>query len=135
MFLPQTRSWTGNCSKHRLLDAEKVMGLFTSSADIFFIAPSGELYKGRDQVRQTWVRFFAGLQSIHGDIDHISYLPASDGVIAVGQVTYYRQLKGPRARQAHRRLDRFPPQREWEMGVRLSSRPLALGRQLRPACF
>jgi hypothetical protein len=56
--------------------------------------PSGELYKGRDQVRQTWERFFAGLQSIHGDIDHISYLPADDGVIAVGQVTYYRQLKG-----------------------------------------
>jgi ketosteroid isomerase-like protein len=79
---------------HRLLDAEKVMGLFTSSADIFFIAPSGELYKGRDQVRQAWERFFAGLQSIHGDIDHISYLPAGDGVIAVGQVTYYRQLKG-----------------------------------------
>jgi len=51
---------------HRLLDAEKVMGLFTSSPDIFFIAPDGELYKGPDQVRQAWVRFFASLQSILG---------------------------------------------------------------------
>jgi len=31
---------------HRLLDAEKVLGLFTNSPDIFFIAPDGELYKG-----------------------------------------------------------------------------------------
>ncbi len=79
---------------HRLLDAEKIMGLFTSSPDIFFIAPSGELYKGRDQVRQSWEQFFAGLESIHGEINHIAYLPAGDGVIAVGQVTYHRQLKG-----------------------------------------
>jgi ketosteroid isomerase-like protein len=79
---------------HRLLDAEKVMGLFTTSPDIFFIAPDGELYKGPDQVRQAWVRFFASLQSIHGEINHISYLRQGDGVIAVGQVTYHRQLKG-----------------------------------------
>jgi ketosteroid isomerase-like protein len=79
---------------HQLLDAEKVMDLFTSSSDIFFIAPGGQLYKGRDQVRQTWERFFASLQSIHGEINHISYLPAGDGVIAVGQVTYHRQPKG-----------------------------------------
>jgi ketosteroid isomerase-like protein len=78
---------------HRLLDAEKVIGLFTSSPDIFFIAPDGELYKGPDQVRQAWVRFFASLQSIHGEINHISYLREGDGVIAVGQVTYHRQLK------------------------------------------
>jgi len=79
---------------HRLLDAEKVMGLFTSSPDVFFIAPDGELYKGPDIVRQAWVRFFASLQSIHGKINHISYLREGDGVIAVGQVTYHRQLKG-----------------------------------------
>jgi len=78
---------------HRLLDAEKVMGLFTSSPDIFFIAPDGELYKGPDQVRQAWVRFFASLQSIHGEINHISYLREGDGVIAIGEVTYHRQLK------------------------------------------
>jgi ketosteroid isomerase-like protein len=84
---------------HRLLDAEKVMGLFTSSPDIFFIAPDGELYKGPDQVRQAWVRFFASLQSIHGEINHISYLREGDGVIAVGQVTYYRQLKDGKAQQ------------------------------------
>ena len=79
---------------HRLLDAEKVMGLFTSSPDIFFIAPGGELYKGRDQVRQSWEQFFASLDSIRGEINHVTYLPAGDGVIAVGQVTYHRQLKG-----------------------------------------
>jgi len=84
---------------HRLLDAEKAMGLFTSSPDIFFIGPDGELYKGPDQVHQAWVRFFASLQSIHGEINHISYLPEGDGVIAVGQVTYYRQLKGGKPQQ------------------------------------
>jgi ketosteroid isomerase-like protein len=84
---------------HRLLDAEKVMGLFTSSPDIFFIAPDGELYKGPDQVRQAWVRFFASLQSIHGEINDVSYLRGGDGVIAVGQVTYYRQLKNGKPQQ------------------------------------
>lgn len=79
---------------HRLLDAEKIMGLFTSSSDIFFIGPGGELHKGRDQVRQSWEQFFASLESIHGEINHVTYLPAGDGVIAVGQVTYHRQLKG-----------------------------------------
>ncbi len=79
---------------HRLLDADKIMGLFTSSPDIFFIAPDGELHRGRDQVRQTWERFFASLQAIHGEINHISYFPAGDGVIAVGQVTYHRHPKG-----------------------------------------
>jgi len=79
---------------HRLLDAEKIMALFTSSPDIFFIAPGGELYKGRDQVRQSWEQFFASLDSIHGEINHVTYLPAGDGVIAVGQVTYHRRLKG-----------------------------------------
>jgi hypothetical protein len=32
-------------------------------------------------------------KSIHGEINHISYLREGDGVIAVGQVTYHRQLK------------------------------------------
>lgn len=80
---------------HRLLDTEKVMGLFTSSPEVFFISPGrADLFRGRDEVRRSWEQFFATLQSIHGDINHIKYLPAGDGVIAVGQVTYYRQLKG-----------------------------------------
>lgn len=78
---------------HRLLDAGKIMRLFSKSSDIFFIAPDGTLYRGRDSVRQSWERFFANLQSIHGEINEISYFPAGDGVIAVGQVTYHRQLK------------------------------------------
>src|SRR5437660_4846489 len=80
---------------HRLLDTDKVMGLFTSSPEVFFISPGrADLFKGRDQVRESWKQFFATLQSIHGEINHIQYLAAGDGVIGVGQVTYYRQLKG-----------------------------------------
>jgi len=75
------------------------MALFTSSPDIFFIAPGGELHRGFDEVRQTWKEFFASLQSIHGEIDHVKYLPAGDGVIAFGQVTYHRQLKGSNPEQ------------------------------------
>ena len=84
---------------HRLLDTDKVIGLFTSSSDIFFISPDGQLNQGLDQVRQSWARFFASLQSIHGEINRVTYLPAGDGVIAVGQVTYYRQLKGGKPQQ------------------------------------
>src|SRR5258706_15792599 len=36
--------------------------------------------KGPDQVRQAWVRFFASLQSIHGEINHISPHPCSVGI-------------------------------------------------------
>jgi len=80
---------------HRLLDTAKVMGLFTSSPEVFFISPGrADLFRGRDEVRRSWEQFFATLQSIHGEIDHIEYFPAGDGVIAVGQVTYHRQLKG-----------------------------------------
>jgi len=86
MLLPQTRSWTDKLLEgHRLLDAEKVMGLFTSSPDIFFIAPGGDLFKGRDQVRQSWKQFFASLESNFTERSTILlYLPAGDGVIAVG---------------------------------------------------
>ena len=80
---------------HRLLDVDKVMVLFANSPDIFFISPgSAELLSGPDQIRKSWTQFFASLQSIHGEIDHITYLPAGNGVIGVGQVTYHRQLKG-----------------------------------------
>jgi hypothetical protein len=52
------------------------------------------LHRGQDEVRRSWERFFAGLESIRGEINHISYRAAGDGIIAVGQVTYIRQLKG-----------------------------------------
>ncbi len=119
---------------HRLLDAEKIMGLFTSSPDIFFIGPAGNLSKGRDQVRQTWEQFFASLESIHGEINHITYLPAGDGVIAVGQVTYHRQFKGATPDQAIVVWTDFPAQRKWKMGVRVPPRSLAPGAQPKTGC-
>src|SRR5215467_9941247 len=81
---------------HKLLDADKIMKLFSASPDIFFVAPNGILFKGRDRVRQSWEEFFGSLKSIDANIDEISYLPVGEGIIALGQVTYHRQLKtGP----------------------------------------
>jgi ketosteroid isomerase-like protein len=79
---------------HRVLDTDMIMGLFTSSPDIFFIGPTGVLYQGRDQVRQSIEKFFGRVVSMTGVIDHVTYVPAGDGVIAYGQVTYHRQLQG-----------------------------------------
>lgn len=79
---------------HRVLDTEMIMGLFTKSPDIFFIGPTGVLYQGRDQVRQSIEKFFARVVTMTGVIDHVTYLRAGDGVIAYGQVTYHRQLQG-----------------------------------------
>ncbi len=79
---------------HRTRDTEMIMGLFSTGPDVFFISPAGELYKGRDQVRQSIQKFFGRVIIMTGAIDHITYLPAGDGVIAYGQVTYHRQLKG-----------------------------------------
>ena len=79
---------------HRTRDTEMIMGLFTSGSDAFFISPMGELYQGQDQIRQSIQRFFDRIVTMTGTIDHIKYVPAGDGVIAVGQVTYQRQLKG-----------------------------------------
>jgi hypothetical protein len=43
---------------HRLFDADKVMGLFTSSPEVFFISPGrADLFSGRDQVRKSWEQF------------------------------------------------------------------------------
>lgn len=78
---------------HQLLDTERIMGLFTSGPDLFMIGPTGVVYKGYDQVRQSVESFFVRLKSMPGVIDHITYLPAGDGVIAVGQVTYQRHFK------------------------------------------
>ena len=45
----------------------------------------------RRRSRQTMALSFLGMTGV---IDHVTYLPAGDGVIACGQVTYHRQLKG-----------------------------------------
>jgi ketosteroid isomerase-like protein len=79
---------------HRTRDTATIMGLFTTSPEIFFISPAGEIYKGRDQVRQSIETFFGRVITMTGAIDHVTYLAAGDGVIAYGQVTYHRQLKG-----------------------------------------
>ena len=80
---------------HRVLDTDMVMSVFTKSPDIFFVGPTGILYQGRDQVRQSIEKFFTNLISMTGVIDHVTYLPSGDGgVIAYGQVTYNRHLKG-----------------------------------------
>lgn len=78
---------------HRVPNVDKIMGLFTSSPEIFFIGPTGILYRGREQVRQSIEKFFDRVSSMTGVIDHVTYLPAGDGVIAYGQVTYHRQFK------------------------------------------
>ncbi len=78
---------------HRVPNVEKIMSLFTSSPDIFFIGPTGILYQGRDQVRQSIEKFFDRVASMTGVVDHVTYLPEGDGVVAYGQVTYHRQFK------------------------------------------
>ncbi len=79
---------------HQVRDTEMIMGLFTKSPDIFFVAPTGVIYQGRDQVRQSIEKFFARVVTMTGVIDHVTYVPAGDGVIAYGQVTYHRHLRG-----------------------------------------
>jgi ketosteroid isomerase-like protein len=80
---------------HRVLDTDMIMGLFTKSPDIFFISPTGVIYQGRDQVRQSIEKFFGRVVTMTGVIDQVTYLPSGNGgVIAYGQVTYHRQLQG-----------------------------------------
>jgi ketosteroid isomerase-like protein len=80
---------------HRVLDTDMIMNEFTKSPEIFFVGPTGILYQGREQVRQSIEKFFTHLISMTGVIDHVTYLPSGDGgVIAYGQVTYHRHLKG-----------------------------------------
>ena len=98
---------------HKLLDADRVMQLFSASPEVFFIAPDGTVNKGREQVRHSWEQFFASLQSIEGEITEISYLPAGDGVIAVGRVTYHRQ---PRNGSPEQRLVVWTDYRRKENG-------------------
>jgi ketosteroid isomerase-like protein len=75
-------------------NTDALMDLFTASPDIFVIGPTGIIDQGRDQVRQSIEKFFARVVTMTGVIDHVTYLPAGDGVIAYGQVTYHRQLRG-----------------------------------------
>src|SRR5260370_12833106 len=84
---------------HKLKDAAMVEGLFSAAPDVFFISPGGSLNKGRDSIRRSFQLFFDHLESIHGDIKEISYIPAGDGVIAVGTVIYARKPKSAPADQ------------------------------------
>jgi len=84
---------------HKLKDAAMVEGLFSASPDVFFISPGGSLNKGRDSIRRSFQLFFDRLESIQGDIKEISYIPAGDGVIAVGTVIYSRKPKSAPADQ------------------------------------
>ena len=77
-----------------LKDAAMLQSLFSESPDVFFISPGGSLNRGRDAVRRSFQVFFDRLESIRGDIKEISYLPAGEGVIAVGTVVYSRKPKG-----------------------------------------
>ncbi|PYQ15789.1 MAG: hypothetical protein DMF80_07805 [Acidobacteria bacterium] len=81
---------------HERKDAAMVESLFANSPDAFFIGPGGMLHKGRDAIRESFAQFFASLDTIRGEIQDISYLPAGDGVIAVGTVVYHRKPRnGP----------------------------------------
>src|SRR5260370_35763686 len=84
---------------HKLKDAAMVEGLFSASPDVFFISPGGSLNKGRDSIRRSFQLFFDHLESIQGDIKEISYIPAGDGVIAVGTLIYSRKTKSAPAEQ------------------------------------
>ena len=63
-------------------NTDAIMDLFTASPDIFVIGPTGIIYQGRDQVRQSIEKFFTRVVTMSGTIDRVTYLPAGDGVIA-----------------------------------------------------
>ena len=84
---------------HALKDPGMVESLFSESPDVFFIDPSGGMIKGRSNIRASWAAWFDTLETIHGDIRDISYIPAGEGVIAVGTVIYTRKLKNGTADQ------------------------------------
>src|SRR5260370_24789622 len=84
---------------HDQKNTEKVLSVFSEGANTFFIAPNGVLNKGRDAIRKSYSEFFAGLDSLHGEIKDVSYVPAGEGVIAVGTVIFYRHPKNAPADQ------------------------------------
>ncbi len=75
-------------------NVDLIMSLFTDSPDIFFVGPTGLIFHGRDEVRGSIAKFLANVITMPGEINSVTYLPAGDGVVAYGQVTYHRQLKG-----------------------------------------
>jgi ketosteroid isomerase-like protein len=79
---------------HRVVDTKMIMSLFSRGPDVFMIGPTGVFYPGYDKVRGSVETFFARVEKMPGTIDRITYLPAGDGVVAYGQVTYHRTLKG-----------------------------------------
>jgi len=79
---------------HTTLDTDMIMSLFSRQPGIFMIGPTGILYPGRDQIRHSVETFFAKLVTMTGTIDKVTYMREGDGVVAYGQVTYHRQLKG-----------------------------------------
>lgn len=80
---------------HRVPNTDLIMSLFTSSPDVFFVSPNGAIERGHDEIRKSIETFFAKVITMPGTIDQVTYLPSGDGgVIAYGQVTYHRQLKG-----------------------------------------
>ena len=78
---------------HALKDAALVESLFSESPDAFFIDPTGDMTKGRSNIRLEWAAWFETLETIRGDIQDVSYIQAGEGVIAVGTVIYTRKLK------------------------------------------
>jgi ketosteroid isomerase-like protein len=78
---------------HKLKDSAMVVSLFSASPDVFFISPGGTLNKGRDAIYKSFRDFFNLLESIRGEIQNVTYIPAGDGAIGVGTVFYYRHLK------------------------------------------
>ena len=80
---------------HERKDTNMLLGLFSKREDIFFIAPNGTLNKGRDAIRRSYDQFFARLDSIQAEITNVvRYMPAQNGVIAVGTVVFHRKVKG-----------------------------------------
>ena len=78
---------------HALKDAALVESLFSESPDVFFFDPTGDLTRGRSNIRHEWAAWFDTLETIRGDIREVSYIPAGESVIGVGTVTYTRKLK------------------------------------------
>jgi len=66
---------------------------FSLSRQTFFLLTRLDLTKGRSNIRREWAAWFDTLETIRGDIQDVSYIPAGEGVIAVGTVIYTRKLR------------------------------------------
>ena len=79
---------------HEERDVNKAINLFVKSPNTFFIAPNGAIFNGWEQIRDTYAQFLGGLESITGEIQHVTYFRAGDGVIGLGTVVFHRKDKG-----------------------------------------